>query len=108
MLESAYLYVPQSCKFGESCGVHIVFHGCSQSSESVGDAFAVGSGYNEWADGNRLLVLYPQVASSTVAPMNPYGCWDWWGYTNEDYATQAGPQIAVVKALLDSLAGTGL
>lgn len=108
MLENAFLYVPQSCGAGEACGVHVVFHGCSQSSESVDDAFAAGAGFNEWAETNNLLVLYPQVASSSVAPMNPYGCWDWWGYTNEDYATRSGPQIAVVKALLDALAGSTL
>ena len=38
-----------------------------------GDAFAAGAGYNEWAEANKLLVLYPQVASSKIAPMNPNG-----------------------------------
>ena len=108
MLEEAYLYVPAECAAGESCGVHVAIHGCTQSSEFVGDAFAAGAGFNEWADGNRLLVLYPQVARSSVAPMNPYGCWDWWGYTGADYATQSGPQISVIKNMLDRLAGTAL
>ena len=79
-----------------------------QSSEYISDAFAAGTGYNEWAEANKLLVLYPQVASSKIAPMNPYGCWDWWGYTNEDYATKDGPQIKVIKAMLDALAGSTL
>jgi len=51
-------------------------------------------------------VLYPQVASSKIAPMNPYGCWDWWGYTGDDYATREGPQIEVIMAMLDALGGT--
>ena len=108
MLDEAYLYVPQSCAAGEACGVHVAVHGCTQSSEYVGDAFAKGSGINEWAEANRLLVLYPQVASSRVAPMNPYGCWDWWGYTDSNYASRSGPQVAVIKTLLDRLAGTTL
>lgn len=108
MLGNAYLYVPAICAAGESCGVHVAFHGCAQSSEFVGDAFATGAGYNEWAEANRLLVLYPQVGSSKIAPMNPLGCWDWWGYTDENYATRSGPQIKVVKAMLDSLAGATL
>ena len=108
MLDEAYLYVPASCAAGEACGVHVAFHGCTQSSEFVGDAFARGSGLNEWAESNQLLVLYPQVASSKIAPMNPHGCWDWWGYTNADYATRSGLQIAVVKRLLDALAGSPL
>jgi len=108
MLEHAFLYVPQACAAGERCGLHVAMHGCSQSAEYVGDAFAAGSGLNEWAESNNLLVLYPQVASSKFAPLNPYGCWDWWGYTNEHYATREGPQIIVIKAMIDALAGTTL
>jgi poly(3-hydroxybutyrate) depolymerase len=108
MLAQGFLYVPASCAQGASCGVHVAIHGCTQSSEFVGDTFAAGSGLNEWAESNDLLVLYPQVASSKIAPMNPYGCWDWWGYTNEDYATRSGLQIAVIKNMLDALAGTTL
>jgi len=108
MLASALLYVPASCANGGSCGVHVALHGCQQSVEFVGDAFAAGAGYNEWAEANDLLVLYPQVAISKTAPSNPQGCWDWWGYTGESYATKSGPQIAVIKATLDSLAGRTL
>ncbi len=67
MLEHALLYVPESCAAGEACGLHVALHGCLQSAEYIGDAFAAGAGYNEWADANRLLVLYPQVASSRFA-----------------------------------------
>jgi poly(3-hydroxybutyrate) depolymerase len=108
MLETAYLYVPVACAAGESCGVHVALHGCTQSSAFIGDAFAKGAGFNEWAESNRLLVLYPQADASKVAPMNPYGCWDWWGYTNADYATRGGAQVQVIKALLDQLAGRTL
>jgi len=108
MLEHAFLYVPASCAAGELCGIHVAIHGCSQSAEYVGDAFATGAGFNQWAESNHLLVLYPQVASSEFAPMNPFGCWDWWGYTNEDYATKKGPQVMVIKSILDGLAGTTL
>ena len=108
MLDTALLYVPTSCATGETCGVHVAFHGCQQSVEFIGDSFAAGAGYNEWAESNNLLVLYPQVAGSKIAPLNPLGCWDWWGYTGEDYAVKAAPQIQVIKALLDSIAGEAL
>lgn len=103
MLESALLYVPSSCAGGEPCGVHIALHGCQQSAEFVGDAFAAGAGYNEWAESNDLLVLYPQVASSKIAPLNPLGCWDWWGYTGDNYATKSAAQVSTIMATLDSL-----
>lgn len=108
MLDDALLYVPESCADGEACGLHVALHGCLQSAENIGDAFAAGAGYNEWAEANRLLVLYPQVASSKIAPLNPMGCWDWWGYTEDGYATKAGPQIEVIKATMDALAGRTL
>ncbi len=108
MLEEALLYVPTACGTGASCGLHVALHGCNQSVEKVGDAFARGAGYNEWAESNNLLVLYPQVASSKLMPMNPLGCWDWWGYTSEDYANQNGAQVRAIKSLLDKLAGRTL
>ena len=108
MLPNALAYIPEACASGTSCGVHIAFHGCQQSTAFVGDAFAAGAGYNAWAETNDLIVLYPQVDSSKIAPMNPMGCWDWWGYTDENYATRSGAQISVVKAVLDGLAGKTL
>ena len=105
MLATALLYVPQACASGEPCGVHVALHGCQQSTEFIDNAFAAGAGYNEWAESNRLLVLYPQVASSKMAPLNPLGCWDWWGYTGDDYATRSGAQIASIMATLESLRG---
>jgi poly(3-hydroxybutyrate) depolymerase len=108
MLDHAFLYVPESCADGGVCGLHVALHGCLQSAEHIGDAFAAGAGYNEWAEANRLLVLYPQVASSRIAPLNPMGCWDWWGYTEDSYATKAGPQVKVIRATMDALAGRSL
>ncbi len=105
LLSDAFLYVPAACAAGERCGLHVFFHGCSQSSELVGDAVARGAGFNEWADMNRLLVLYPQVKASKIAPMNPLGCFDWWGYTDEHYATRDGVQVRAVATLMKALAG---
>ena len=108
MLDHALLYVPESCADGEACGLHVALHGCLQSTDYIDDAFAKGAGYNEWAEANRLLILYPQAASSKIAPVNPMGCWDWWGYTDDSYATKAGPQVKVIKATMDALAGRTL
>ena len=108
MLPMALAYVPAVCQAGDACGVHIAFHGCQQSTAYVGDVFARKAGYNRWAEANALIVLYPQVDSSRIAPLNPMGCWDWWGYTGDDYATKQGAQIGVAKATLDLLAGEAL
>ncbi len=104
MLDYAYLYVPESCAAANACGVHVALHGCVQSAEAVDDAFATLAGYNRWADSNDLLVLYPQVESSAMAPLNPNGCWDWWGYTGDDYATRSASQMTAIVDLVNALA----
>jgi len=103
LAETGYLYVPKSCSQGQQCRLHVSFHGCKQYAGAVGDAYARGTGLNQYADTNQLVVLYPQTDKSTMAPFNPNGCWDWWGYSGENYATKQGPQMAAVKQLIDAL-----
>ncbi|HWV83754.1 MAG TPA: poly(3-hydroxybutyrate) depolymerase [Hyphomicrobiaceae bacterium] len=93
--------MPERCRQEAGCRVHVVFHGCRQSRAEVGDAFIEDSGYARWAGPNRLIVLMPQAQSSTA---NPYGCWDWWGYSGSEYLTRKGPQIVAVRRMLDRLA----
>jgi len=103
MAAAGYLYVPAACRgAGAKCAVHVVFHGCLQSAESVGDAVYAKLGYNEWADTNGIIVLYPQV-NKNVVPVNPNGCWDWWGYSGLDFQTQSGTQIAAIHAMVKTL-----
>jgi poly(3-hydroxybutyrate) depolymerase len=80
-----------------------VFHGCKQTPEDIGDTYVQRAGYNRWADSNAIIILYPQAKSTLLG--NPNGCWDWWGYGEAGYATKAGPQMTVVRAMLDRLAG---
>jgi poly(3-hydroxybutyrate) depolymerase len=97
------MYIPESCQAGESCQLHISFHGCKQNAQTVGTQFVENNGLNNWADTNHLVVLYPQTKNSMFMPLNPQGCWDWWGYTDSDYATQNGQQIKAVKKIAESL-----
>jgi hypothetical protein len=69
----------------------------------IGDTFIDDTGYGRWAGANGLIVLMPQAEVSTA---NPYGCWDWWGYTGPDYLTRKGPQITAVRRMLDRLAAS--
>jgi len=104
LLETSYVFVPQDCAAGErECALHLVLHGCAQSSEDVGTEFIELSGYLPWAEANDIVLLFPQVEKSVVAPMNPYGCWDWWGYTGDEYATRNGKQMKVLVDWIDSL-----
>lgn len=105
-----FVYVPDSCR-GGGCRIHVAFHGCRQGEDQVGRRFVEGAGYNRWAESNRLVVLYPQVAARNGLAagswrwmVNPKGCWDWWGYASPDYATKNGPQVEAVHKMLERLA----
>ncbi|HQR54225.1 MAG TPA: hypothetical protein PLZ79_13235, partial [Burkholderiales bacterium] len=71
MGDDGYAYVPEACARGEQCRVHVAFHGCGQSHEQIGSAFYEHAGYNSWAEQNRLIVLYPQAATSQPSPRSP-------------------------------------
>jgi poly(3-hydroxybutyrate) depolymerase len=112
---TAWAYVPDSCAKGEKCRVHIALHGCKQGQSYLplksppggglynGTTFVKNTGYDRWADKNKLVILYPQAVS--IPFKNPNGCWDWWGYTGADYATKNGVQIKTLRAMVDGLAG---
>jgi poly(3-hydroxybutyrate) depolymerase len=104
LLETAFLYIPGACKNGtQSCALHLVLHGCAQSAEVVGNDFIEMSGYLPWAEANGIVLAFPQVSKSVALPMNPHGCWDWWGYTGDDYAWRTGAQQTVVVDWIRSL-----
>ncbi len=125
MEAKGYVFVPESCQNGARCRLHIAFHGCRQgfnyrgfdivhaiySDELSGwTHFIENAGYNEWADANDIVVLYPQAAVNTreltfgnLQGANPQGCWDFWAYTDEDFHTQGGRQIGAVWRMVEAL-----
>lgn len=105
LADFGYAYVPARCEANAGCAVHIFFHGCEQSADAIGTELADHAGFNRWAESNDIVVLYPQVEKSLAAPMNPLGCWDWWGYSGADYLDRRGPQLAAVQRMVATLAG---
>jgi len=93
-------YVPLACQSEANCRVHVSLHGCGQNSALVGRTFVEGSGFDRWADTNRLIILFPQVQS---AAGNREACWDWWGYTGDDFLTRDGAQLKVINRMLEHL-----
>ncbi len=92
--DAAYLFVPPACADGEqACALHVVMHGCAQSAVQLGTDFIQQSGYLPWAEANDIVMAFPQVVPGT---MNPYACWDWWGYTGAEYRWRSGKQMVVV------------
>jgi len=102
--KTGWVYIPPACAAGERCRLHVVFHGCKQGATPIGKEFILGAGYLEAAGANRIVLLFPQVEASYV-PLNPMGCWDWWGYEGASYAARAGPQMKAVRMMIDDLLG---
>lgn len=115
MAREGYLFVPEPCRDGRKCRLHVAFHGCLQGgltdrrSGHAGNLYAKYAGYNEWARANEIIVLYPQIQARASMPLNPQGCWDWWGqnYTHQGYHTKRGKQIKAVAQMINVLAGDG-
>ena len=117
---TGYLYVPKACEPGaaQPCRLQVALHGCAQSAEVLGDIFYTRIGLNEWADANRILVLYPQAHATTVAELppslyltgvsniNPAGCWNWWGYGGDaQYLTKKGVQVDAIWKMIGRIEG---
>jgi poly(3-hydroxybutyrate) depolymerase len=102
---TGFVYVPARCGHDAKCRLHIAFHGCRQGEEFVGESFVRDAGYNAWAEANDLVVLYPQARRSWALPLNPEGCWDWWGYSDPDYATRRGTQTSAIRDMVRALGG---
>ena len=120
LANAGYLYVPKACEPGakEPCRLQVALHGCGQSAEVLGDVFYTHIGLNEWADANRIVVLYPQAHATTVAELpsslwltglsnaNPAGCWNWWGYSGDGYyLTKKGVQVGAIWKMIERLEG---
>jgi poly(3-hydroxybutyrate) depolymerase len=103
MSHEGFAYVPARCAAQQPCRLHIALHGCKQYATLINDRYYAHAGYNEWADANDLIVLYPQTVATTVTPFNPNGCWDWWGYVNADYAKKSSAQISALRAMVERI-----
>jgi len=110
MRDTGFAYIPGACA-SIRCRVHVALHGCLQHYDAIGDQFYKNAGYNEVADTNDIIVLYPQTIVrfgwnwwTLGYVLNLYACWDWWGYDNSDYYKKRGNQITAIKAMLDRLA----
>jgi hypothetical protein len=108
MSTTGWAYVPKSCADGETCKLHIAYHGCQQAYERITDKYVKNTGYNRWADTNNIIVVYPQAVSTSTMPIgggafvpNMNGCWDWIGWYGTDFAVKSGKQLTAMKKIID-------
>ncbi|KAL3477664.1 Alpha/Beta hydrolase protein [Aspergillus californicus] len=105
MGDTAYLYVPAACEDGTTpCKLHIALHGCFQSYGLIQDKFVQNTGYNQWADTNNIIIVYPQTTVDNsvhtiwdgVEHSNPYACWDWIGLYGDNVDQKGGVQMQAI------------
>jgi len=70
----------------------------------VSKAFYEDIGYNDYAESNDLIILYPQ---TTTNPWNTNGCWDWTGEFSSFEGdplmdTKDGLQVSTLLLILQS------
>jgi hypothetical protein len=102
MADDGFLYVPTACQGNYSaCKLHVVMHGCGENYLESFSTVIYNAGYSQWAEANDMILLFPQASMDLL--LNPMGCWDWWGYTNSDFALKKGVQMAGIFAMTQSL-----
>jgi poly(3-hydroxybutyrate) depolymerase len=108
MDDLGYAYIPRGAAAGKECGIHVALHGCGQSSSAIGDVFVRNAGYNEWAEANNFIMLYPQARPLVnFRVFNPQGSFDWWGLDDNDYALRSGRQMKAIANMVQTVAGQG-
>jgi len=96
---------------GISSGAYMAqqFH-VIHSRHVIGDGFYGHAGYNEIAETNDIVVLYPQTKAwsenfLTDYARNPRACWDWWGYSGNEFHRRSGKQVRAVAGMINTLVG---
>jgi poly(hydroxyalkanoate) depolymerase family esterase len=92
---AALVYSPPN--FNKDAHLVVVIHGCLQSAESM----ALGTSWNQFADKNNLVVLYPQVPEG-----HPISCWGW--YLPENQKAGGGQLKLVMDQIHDTKKRYGL
>ncbi len=101
LARTGFAYVPKECEQAlQKCHLHVAFHGCRQTTEDVGMDYVLHTGYNAWAESNKIIILYPQAVRNFLLN-NPRGCWDWWGYTGPNYHNKKGPQMHMIAKVVE-------
>jgi hypothetical protein len=104
MDNTGLVYTPPSCAAGEPCKLVVALHGCLSGQYLLGDTFPLLGNLDTYADTNNLVILYPQAIASVV-PLNPEGCWDWYGYDGPNFANKSGPQMVTIMNMVAALGG---
>lgn len=113
LLRWAPAYVPESCEANLLlCAVHVNYHGCTPNPKKRGAdrhsrtwadrlVWVNSIDINNYAEANRIVVLYPQAAGSDSIGE---GCFNWASYEDDPlFDTRLGVQLNTVLGMLAAL-----
>ncbi|HEY8102486.1 MAG TPA: fibronectin type III domain-containing protein [Burkholderiaceae bacterium] len=108
---SGYVYVPAACASGTVCKVHVSLHGCVQSHNNIGMSYINNTYYNNWADTNNMIIVWPQAIPDNTSRAttdngslaNSNGCWDWLGWYGNNFDQKGGTQMAAIVAMVNRI-----
>ena len=88
--------------------MHVHFHGAYCAEEFLGANYYAFTDLNEIAEANDIIVLYPQIKTTSV---NLIGSWDVWGYNSLSldllkYATKDGRQMKAIMQMINKMMGS--
>eukprot|EP00040_Diaphanoeca_grandis_P012459 m.63123 g.63123 ORF g.63123 m.63123 type:complete len:378 (+) comp23243_c0_seq1:36-1169(+) len=102
------IFIPTSCTAAaleasgaDACKLHLFLHGCGVSFSFT--VFSQYTGFNEWAERNRLIVLYPKMATRGDTSQEHSGCWDGYGQTGHDYDLKTSSQMETIVNMIADL-----
>jgi hypothetical protein len=107
-------YIPASCMASPSpCSLHVHFHGCDaewdgKCGRQWPDAGVYSSGFNQWADASKIIVLYPQLEYIPPCGKPDCSCWDYGPGDNTQIGFafgegKANRQLQTVANMADAL-----
>ena len=108
LAKQANMFVPPQCAGAgaKKCKLHIWFHGCGGcSGGNFYESSIKYAGFNEWAETNDIVILYPVMRSYGTSGQQHGCCWDGYGQTGQDYALQSGGQMKAVRKMLKAISG---
>jgi poly(hydroxyalkanoate) depolymerase family esterase len=88
------LYLPTDHDPQHPLPLLVALHGCKQNAVEM----IKGTGFNELADKERFVVLYPE---TRAALNNPFGCWIWWSPDNQ---RRDSGEPGIVVQMIDMIA----
>merc|ERR1712196_432577 len=101
--DAGLVYVPQVCRDGGRCTLHVSLHGCSNPFVlELPEARRLS--FNRWAEANNMVVLWPHDVSHGTYHAQKSACWDSYAKTPH-YDTQQGPQMRAIAQMIETIAG---